>query len=119
MRQHRSGIAAIYFVLIMVVLAAFISFATDYAHVQMAKSQLETATDAACRYSAKYMAQGQSTVFAKASAVAAENTVNGAPLALLTNDVQVGRWDSSAKTFTNNGSPANAVQVRGKLLASR
>src|SRR5437016_3937712 len=116
---RRRGISTLYTVLIMIVLAGFVSFATDYGHVQLAKSQLEVATDAAARFGAKYMALGQATVYSKAAAAAAENSVNGSSLALQSADVSIGRWNSATKTFTVNGAPTNAVQVKATLSSAR
>src|SRR4051812_21836610 len=118
-KPHRRGIATIYFLLAFVVLVGFVSFATDYAHVQLAKTQLETATDAACRYSTHYAANGQAAVLSKASAAAAENQINGKPLALQSADVKVGNWNAASKTFTNGGMPVNAVKVTAECSSAR
>src|SRR5205085_12237475 len=111
-QPKRRGVAVLYMALIMTVLVGFASLATDYARVQLVKSQLETATDAACRYGTKWSGSGQALVLTQANLVAAQNSVNGSPLVLQSSDVKVGNWNAGTKTFTNGGSPTNAVRIK-------
>jgi Flp pilus assembly protein TadG len=122
--RHR-GMALVYVCLIMIVLVGFVSMAVDVGRVQVAKTQLQTATDAAARQGALGLSNiiyGQSAAAANAAVAGLDNNVDGAPLVIdQTNDVKIGYWNSIAHTFTVVTDPttANAVRVTGCKLASR
>ena len=48
-RRRRTGVALIYVMVMMTALIAFASLGTDYARVQLAKTELQRAADAAAR----------------------------------------------------------------------
>jgi hypothetical protein len=99
----------------MVVLMGLASLAVDYARVQVVKTQLRRAVDAAARYGATGLANGNAVAWAQAAA--ADNTVNGSAFSLQSGDVQSGNW--SGGTFTAGAVPANAMKITANLSAAR
>ena len=105
-------------------LVAFASFGVDVGRVQLVKSELQAATDAAAHYAATGLLSGPATVKSRAAYAAYANTVDGTPLVLdQTDDIEFGNWDATTKTFTlvtgGAQNSARAVRVTGRRLASR
>jgi Flp pilus assembly protein TadG len=100
------------------------AFAVDVAYMQLARTELRTATDAAARAGAKTlsMSQNQATARAAAVAAAAKNNVAGVGLKLTNDQIEIGVGAQSSSTsrykFTPGGSQPNAVRVTGKRTAS-
>src|SRR5688572_16364082 len=114
----RRGSALIYVLAALVAFAAFCSLAVDLGRVQLAKTELQSATDAACRYGAAALGQGIATVRARAKDAADDNKADGTAVVLADADVEQGFWDTATKTFTANGAPVNAVRVTGRRTAA-
>jgi len=112
-RGNRRGLAMLYVLVLLTVLFALASFAVDYGRVQLAKTQLQAATDDAAKWAVLSVRSGKNTVLARANAAAAENTVNGVAPSFSLADVQVGWWNAQARVFTNEGKPYNAVKLTG------
>jgi hypothetical protein len=111
-------------VVVFSVLLGFASFGVDWGRVQLAKTQLQHAADAAARYGASGLQNGPDAALANALAAGGENSVDGSPLVLdPNNDVAIGTWDPSTHTFTalpvGSQSSANAVQVTAHRIAAR
>jgi len=115
--SRRRGTELIYLSTVLLPLLAFMSLAVDVGRVQTAKTQLRSAADAAARAGSMGISDG--TASTKAIAIAARNSVDGTPLILQNADVQLGYWDTSAKTFTAGKTPNNAICVTAKRVASR
>jgi hypothetical protein len=96
------------------------AFAVDVAWMQLVRTELRTATDAAARAGAKELSLAQDTnaAWAKAKEVAARNLVAGEPLLLANNDIRFGvseqPTDTSRFKFTSGGTKPNAMRVTGK-----
>lgn len=122
-RQGRPGAAHI---LIAIMLLAFIVTAAltiDFSYMQLVRTELRTATDAAAKAGAEALVRTQSRDQAVAAAVqyASRNTVAGRPYLIRNSDVRVGRVAQAANgsfTFTDNQTPFNAVRVDSKLDAN-
>ncbi len=99
----------VYIVIALVALIGICSLAVDFGRVQVAKSQLRHAADAAARAGAAGLATSATQARTNAIAIAAANSVDGSALTLSTSDIDVGNWSGS--TFTLNGTPSNAVRV--------
>jgi Flp pilus assembly protein TadG len=110
-RIRRRGFAALYVVIIAVALFAFASLAMDYGSVQLAKTELRIATDNAARYGVKWVSGGKSKSLGYANTAAADNTIRGQSLSISSGNFDVGSWNTTARVFTANGSPRNAVRV--------
>src|SRR5438874_7662663 len=119
----RRGIAAIYSILMLVVLCGLVSMGVDLGRVQLAKTELRSAADAAARAGAAGVPVSVTQAKTDAAAVAAANTCDGVAVAIdQTQDIEFGSWDDSARTFTVlNGaaqSSANAVRVTARRIAA-
>src|SRR4051794_10402404 len=113
-RRHR-GVAIFYSFFAVVAVIAFISLAVDFGRVQLAKTELRRAADAAARYACSGISDG--TAITKAISAAGQNNVDGAALVLQDADVRVGTW--SAGTFTSGGTSPNAVRIKAERSAAR
>ena len=114
----------VYVSLSLVLLIAFVSLGVDYGRVQLCKTELQRAADAAARYGATGVINN--THVTRAIAAAAENEVDGSPLVLSNafadnpKDIEVGNWDSSQSTkFSTTRTPVNAIRVTARRTAAR
>lgn len=122
--NDRRGATLIYVTVAMTVLMAIGSLAVDLGRVQVVKTELQRAADAASRYAASSLAQGISVARTAAVTAAGENLADGTSVALdSTNDIDFGSWDSTTRTFTVLTGPAqtssNAVRVSARRVSSR
>lgn len=123
MKRFR-GISLIYAMISMTALTGFVSLAVDLGRVQVAKTELQQAADAAAMYGAAGMSQGVATVKSRVAAAAADNKVDGTTLAIdQTNDIEFGVWDPGTRTFTvltgSAQSSATAIRVTARRSAAR
>lgn len=106
----------------------FVSLAVDVGVIHVAKGELQAGVDSAARQAARGAMDG--TAITRAITAAAENSVNGAALVLLSSDVELGRWNVNTRTFIaavlSGGSwtmpdntKINAVRITGRLDTSR
>ncbi len=123
---HRArGTILIFMTVAFVTLVAFISLGVDLGRVQLCKTELQRAGDAAARYGAlalKNILVNTSAAKANALLAAADNKADGTPVILDPNlDIDLGIWTSVTRTFVVVTDPtaANAVRVRARRLASR
>lgn len=98
-----------YLITAMVVLTGFASLGVDFGRVQLARSELQAAVDAAARAAAVGLTTSSTQAKTDAIAVAAQNTVDGSPLVLTNADIAVGNW--SGGVFTSDATPLNAVRI--------
>lgn len=105
---------------IMLVLAAF---AVDLAYMQLVRTELRAATDAAARAGGRRLSMSQNPAAAliEARLAASKNTVAGQPLQLRNSEVEFGRSRrgsaTSRWTFTAGDMPFNALRVNGNRTA--
>jgi len=117
--QSRRGAMLILVALLMVVLIVTVVFSVDVAYMQLTRTQLRTATDAASRAGAEALSRTQNTDAARAAAklIASKNLVANAPLLLADEDIQFGRAIQGTNGqigFSAGGQPMNAVNVMGR-----
>jgi len=99
-----------------------VSLAIDLGRVQVAKTQLQRAVDAAARAGAASLGSGgsDSDIRDAVTLWASYNKVDGNDLLVKSDDVQLGNWDSSASPkFSTTRVPKNAVKVNGALTTAR
>jgi Mg-chelatase subunit ChlD len=95
------------------------AFAVDAAWMQLVRTELRSATDAASRAGAKQLSLAQSEPAARAKAMetARRNSVAGEPLVLRSGDVEFGVSEQTSDTsrfrFVPGGEQPNAVRVTG------
>lgn len=109
--------------LLLPVLVIMAAFAIDVAWMQLVRTELRTATDAASRAGAKILSLEQDVNAARVAAVdaASRNLVAGQPLLLDSADVQFGLSTQSNSSdrfvFQQGGSPVNGVRILGRRTA--
>lgn len=102
---------------LLIIMAAF---AVDVAWMQLVRTELRSATDAAARAGAKELSLAQDIAAARARAkeVAARNLVAGEPLLLDDSDIQFGSSaqanDASRFSFSSNSASPNSLRVTGR-----
>jgi Flp pilus assembly protein TadG len=118
--RPKRGYTLVWMCVVMVLLMGLASLAVDYGHVQVVKTQLRRAADAAARYAATGMPFGASTAQAWALAAAADNAADGSPIVLdSTKDVEFGTWSSGTFTVVGDTSTASAIRITARRTASR
>lgn len=95
------------------------AFSVDVAYMQLVRTQLRVATDAAAKAGAEALARTQTDSAGRAAAIAVAqmNPVGGDPLLLASSDVKFGRVtqnDNGKWNFHANATPFTAVRVRGR-----
>jgi Ca-activated chloride channel homolog len=121
--RHRRGAMLVFIAVCLPLLIIMAAFAIDVAWMQLARTELRTATDAAARAGAKELSlkQNESLARSKAKEAAKRNMVAGQPLILSDADVQVGKSvqvGTGRFNFTNGGAKPNAVRVYGKRTSA-
>lgn len=106
----------VYLTMTMTVMIGVGILAVDMGRQQIAQGELQAATDAAARYAAVGMISSSTrlkTARDQATLVAAEERVDGQPVTVAANDIELGYWNASSSTFVpvSNESNANAVRV--------
>jgi hypothetical protein len=123
-QDSRHAFTLVYSIVVITALCALVSLGVDLGRVQVTKTELQRAADAAGRYAAAGISQGVTATEDRAIAAAAENTADGSPVALNRSaDIEFGTWDASAKTFTPltgaARSNANAMRITARRTAAR
>src|SRR6185437_8179429 len=113
--SRRKGSVIVYVVVIMTAVLGITTFAVDYGRMQLCKTQLRQAADAAALYAVTGLAD--STYVNKAQSAASDNTCDGSAISLTSSDVVAGTWSNG--TFTAGGFSPNAVKVTAQRVASR
>src|SRR5437667_7679890 len=121
--RRRCGISFIWMTVAVTVLAAMASLAVDYGRVQVAKTQLREAADAAARAGASALGS-VNNVQDLAAQLAASNTCDGSSVSIdKTQDVEFGDWDPTARTFTvlsgANRNYADSVRITCRRTVAR
>jgi len=115
----------IYSVLIFTALVGIVGLGVDYGRIRVAKSELQSAADAAARYAAAGLQNslfGSSAAVNNAQAVVDQNRADGRAIVFNTaEDVEIGIWNTTSRTFTPTTtlSLANAVRVTARCVQAR
>jgi hypothetical protein len=123
-RVFGRGFSTIYSIMLVMVICGFVSMGVELGRVQLAKNELAGAIDAAARAGAASLSVSPSQARSVSITIAAANTCDGLPIVLLDpDDIELGSWDPSARTFTvlsgAGQNSANAVRITGHRSASR
>ncbi len=121
--RHRRGGMLVLIAITLPLLLFMAAFAINVAWMQLSRTELRTATDAAARAGAKQLSLKQSEVAARemAKTVALRNKVAGVPLTLADDDIEVGKSTQvgiGRFNFTAGGKKPNAVRVTGNRLST-
>jgi len=117
--QSRRGAMMVFVAVLIAAFLAMVAISIEIAHIQLARTELRTATDAAAKAAALELARAQNTGLAIATGtrIAAENEVIGDRLLLSPGDFQFGNSVENRATgrfdFNSAGTPINSVRVVG------
>lgn len=123
--MRHNGSALIYGTLVTFGLCGMVALGVDWGRLQVTKSELRSAADAAARYGVAGLQNdngASSAAYANAAASVAQNKAAGRPIVFVpAEDVQIGRWTIATRTFAPVASlsQANAVKVTLRCVASR
>jgi len=118
--QHRQGAAHVLIAAMLFTFLVVAAMTVDFAYMQLIRTELRTATDAAAKAGAEALARTQDANAARAAAVqyAGLNKVGGRTFAITTNDVTLGRVTGQSGgtwSFTANATPFNSVRVNARV----
>jgi len=121
--KTREGMALIWTAVAIIGMLMIASLAVDYGRMQLAKTELRRAVDAAARAGAAYLGD-VSAAQSAAMQLAAANTCLGEPVQLDVNqDIEFGDWDTSARCFTPlvgmARNSADAIRITARRTLSR
>ena len=119
-QQQRRGASAVLIAAMMIAFLVSAAITIDFAYMQMIRTELRTATDAAAKAGAEALARTQDANAARQAAVnyAAANQVGGRPFQISTNDVTLGRVANQTNgtwQFVANSTPFNAVRINSRV----
>src|SRR5689334_19425898 len=110
--SHNRGVTIVYLALIMLVLIGVLGLAIDTGYVFLTAHQLQNAADAAAMAGADEIPYSTSQAVTDAVNAGSKNSAAHAPVTLSsTDDVFIGYYDRSSRTFTANVGPYNACKV--------
>jgi len=117
--DRRRGAIMVLVCFLIVVFMASVVLSVDVAYMQLCRTRLRSATDAASRAAGEALSRAQDIDASREAAktIAQANLVAGAPLLLADEDIVFGHSDqqeSGAWDFVPNGEPINAVRVNGR-----
>ncbi len=118
--DKRRGAASVLIAAMLLVFLIAAAMSIDFAYMQLVRTELRTATDAAAKAGAEALARTQDPNAAKAAAVAYANLnkVGGRTFQINPNDVTLGRVTGQSDgtwKFTANTTPYNSVRVNSKI----
>lgn len=103
----------------MTMMLAIGSLAVDWGRVQMAKTEMHRAVDAAARGASVYLPGDTTGARAAAISIAAQNYVDGSPLVLQSGDVEFGKWNSTTGVFDTASSTPDAIRITARRTLAR
>jgi Ca-activated chloride channel family protein len=117
--RNRRGAMLVFIAVCLPLLVIMAAFAIDVAWMQLCRTELRTATDAAARAGAKELSlkQNETAARTKAKEAAARNMVAGEPLLVQDKEIEVGKSLQEGNgrfKFTVGAAKPNAVRVFGK-----
>jgi len=120
----RQGAMLVFIAITLPIVIMMAAFAVDVAWMQLVRSELRTASDAASRAGAKALSLQQTEAAARVAAkdAASRNLVAGTPLVIVDADIEVGEGRQTSSNsrfqFTPGGTRMNSVRVNGKRTDS-
>jgi hypothetical protein len=122
-RRRRQGICLALIALLLPIVILLCAFSVNVAQMQLARTELQAATDASARAAGRIFAEHQDATMALAVAnqIGEQNLVSGKPLEFVPEDIELGvstRCDiSSPYLFTPANSGHNALRLNGRRTA--
>ncbi len=118
--EKRKGAMLILICIMIFAFLATVAMSVDIAYMNLVKSELRSATDAAAKAAAEHLARTQDVAGAidRGQEIASQNFISGRPLTLEDSDFSFGQstpLPSGRFQFTSGGSPTNSVRVNAEL----
>jgi Mg-chelatase subunit ChlD len=118
-KKNRRGAIVVLAAFMIIAFLVSVAFSVDVSYMQLTRTKLRSATDAAARAAGEGLSRAQDMDYARQQAkdIAAANKVAGKPLLLADEDIVFGHSDQQANgawAFTAGGEPINAVRVFGR-----
>jgi len=110
--REKNGTVSILVAVSMVALLSMAALAIDLSNLYLAKGDLQNAADAAALAGASGLGIGQSEARDRAGEYARLNA--GVDFELGEDDIVLGVWDFSNRSFDSKGAPANAIRVTAR-----
>ncbi len=119
--DRRQGAMLVLVAITLIIFIVALVFSIDIAYMQLVRSQLRAAADAAAKAGAitLTMSQSDKAAIQKAIDIAAQNVVAGEPMKLAASDVKVGkstRQSNGSWDFVAGAMPYNAVRVNAERI---
>ena len=123
LRKRRRGAIAVFVGFLTVLFLSSVVLSVDVSYMQLCRTKLRSATDAAARAAGEALSRAQDLEASRQAAktIAQANLVAGQPLQLADSDIVFGnseRQQSGAWTFVAGAEPINAVRVNGRRTRS-
>lgn len=118
--HKRNGTALVLITVMLFVFAMMTAITIDFAVIQLTRTEMRAATDAAAKAGAEALARTENVAEARTAAIeyASLNTVANNPLQIRESDIEIGRLeeveDQSRLQFFLGATPPNAVRVNAK-----
>ena len=109
--RWREGVTAGPVVFLLPLAVGTVAMAIDLGYAVLVRSQLQVAADSAVTGAALRMGTSQEYVVEAAQLAARGRLASGRSVVVKDGDVQLGLWNTEARTFTPCGSGGNAVRV--------
>ncbi len=122
-KPHRRGAVIVLIALLLPVMVILAAFVINMAYVELKRTEMYIAADAAARAGGRELTvtRSQALARAKAQAIAEQNEVAGDPLTLADGDIVFGtanRTGTGRYNFTAGGANPGAMQVNARRTAS-
>jgi Flp pilus assembly protein TadG len=108
-RSRRKAGVLLYTIIALPVFLGVCLIGMDWGRVQLVKTELRRACDAAARYAVT--GASDDTALSKAQWIGSQNHVAEAALQFSAADVEIGTWDVATATFIPGGARRNAIRV--------
>lgn len=115
-QQARRGIALVWAAVLLIVVFVFTAFTVDIGTITMTKAELQATADAAALGSIARLADGQKAVCEEANRIAGANIAAESSVSLAQDDIELGLFDLTTKSFDSTASPPNAVKVTARVI---
>ena len=109
--RSREGVAAGPVIFLLPLAVGTVAMAIDLGYAVLVRSQLQVAADSAVTGAALRMGTSHEYVVQAAKSAARGRLASGRSVVVNDADVQLGLWNTDARTFTPSGSGGNAVRV--------
>lgn len=118
--RSRRGAVLLLFSAMVIVLLMSAAFSVDVAWMQLTRTELRAANDAATKAAAEALArlQSEDAAIDAAIAIAAQNKIAGRPLKLSADDIEFGhasQQNDGTWNFDTTKSPHNAVRIQAEM----